>query len=122
VAASALAIVASRRDLRLEDLRQKEESLLNHFVDGVFFLRTFEGEEDPNSSPFAVLDHFFITSSIREQYEGFEMPKVQKTPSLSLLLKTNKIITTLAAPPISQYVCLGGSPSSPVGLYKQTSW
>jgi hypothetical protein len=41
----------------------------------------------PNSSPFAMLDGFFITSSIREKCEGFGMSKVQKTPSLSLLLK-----------------------------------
>jgi hypothetical protein len=30
----------------------------------------------PNSSPFMVLDRFFITSSIRKKYEGFWMPKV----------------------------------------------
>jgi hypothetical protein len=28
----------------------------------------------------------------------------------------NKIFTALAGPPISQYVCLSGLPSSPVGL------
>jgi hypothetical protein len=75
--------------------------------DNVFVLRAFDGEEDPqhhlqmtssswgpsaekktpNSSPFVVLDRFFITSSIRKKYEGFWMPKVQKTPFLSLLLK-----------------------------------
>jgi hypothetical protein len=47
VAASTLAIVASRRDLRLEDLRQKEGSLHNHFADDVLVLKTFGREEDP---------------------------------------------------------------------------
>jgi hypothetical protein len=75
----------------------------------------------PNSSPFAVLDRFFIMSSIHENYEGFWMPKVRKTPSLSLLLKTNINLTTLTGPPISKYACLGGSPSSPARLYKHTS-
>jgi hypothetical protein len=79
-------------------------------------------KKNPNSSPFVVLDRFFITSLIREKYEGFGMPKVRKTPSLSLLLKTNKIFTALIGPPISQYKRLGSSPSFPTGLYKQTSW
>jgi hypothetical protein len=34
-------------------------------------LRTFDREGDPNISPFTVLDHFFITSSIHEKHEGF---------------------------------------------------
>jgi hypothetical protein len=59
---------------------------------------------------------------IREKYEGFCMPKVQKTPSLSLLLKMNIKLTALTGPPISQYAHLGGLSSSPAGLYKQTSW
>jgi hypothetical protein len=42
-----------------------------------------------NSSPFVVLDRFFVTSSIREKHKGFGMPKVRKTPSLSLLSKNN---------------------------------
>jgi hypothetical protein len=32
-----------------------------------------------------VLDRFSVTSSICEKHEGFGMPKVRKTPSLSLL-------------------------------------
>jgi hypothetical protein len=59
---------------------------------------------------------------MRKKYEGFEMPKVRKTPSLSLLLKMNIKFTALIGPPISQYVRLGDSPSSPAGLYNQTSW
>jgi hypothetical protein len=47
MAASALAIVASKRGLHLEDLRQKEGNLQDHFVDGVVVLRTFGREEDP---------------------------------------------------------------------------
>jgi hypothetical protein len=64
--ASAFDIVASKQGLRLENLQQKEERLMYHFAEGVFVLRTFGGE-DPNSSPFAVLDRFFITSSIYEK-------------------------------------------------------
>ena len=79
-------------------------------------------EKTPNNSPFAVLDRFFITSLIHEKYKGFKMPKVRKTPSLSLSLKTNIKFTSLTGPPISQYARLGGLPSSPAGLYKQTSW
>jgi hypothetical protein len=47
MAASTLAIVAFKRGLRLEDLQQKEGNLQDHFADGVFVLRTFGGEEDP---------------------------------------------------------------------------
>jgi hypothetical protein len=59
-------------------------------------------KKTPNSSPFTVLGHFFITSSIRESYEGFWMLKVQKISSLSLLLKTNIKFMALTGPPISQ--------------------
>jgi hypothetical protein len=45
-----------------------------------------------------------------------------KTPSLSLLLKTNKIVAVYIGPLISQYECHGGSPSSPARLYKQIGW
>jgi hypothetical protein len=45
--ASAFGIVTSTQGLRLENLRQKEERLMYHFVEGVFVLRTFGGEEDP---------------------------------------------------------------------------
>jgi cbb3-type cytochrome oxidase subunit 1 len=44
--ASAVGIVASTQGLRLENLQQ-EGILLYHFVEGVFVLRTFGGEEDP---------------------------------------------------------------------------
>jgi hypothetical protein len=47
MAASTLAIVAFKRGLHLEDLQQKEGNLQDHFVDDVFVLRTFDGEEDP---------------------------------------------------------------------------
>jgi hypothetical protein len=39
--------VASTKGLRLENLRQWKGRLLYHFVEGVFVLRTFGGEEDP---------------------------------------------------------------------------
>jgi hypothetical protein len=47
--ASALGVVASKRGLRLENLRQKEGRLQYYFVEGVFVLRTFGREEDPNN-------------------------------------------------------------------------
>jgi hypothetical protein len=46
-------------------------------------------KKTPNSSPFAVLDRFFVTSSIREKHKGFRILKVQKTLSLSLLSKND---------------------------------
>jgi hypothetical protein len=45
--ASAFDNVASTQGLRLENLRQKKGRLLYHFPKGVFVLRTFGGEEDP---------------------------------------------------------------------------
>jgi hypothetical protein len=45
--ASAFCIVASTQGLRLENLRQKKGRPLFHFAVGVFVLRTFGGEEDP---------------------------------------------------------------------------
>jgi hypothetical protein len=42
-------------------------------------------KKTPDSSPFAVLDRFSVTSSIYEKHRGFRIPKVRKTPSLSLL-------------------------------------
>jgi hypothetical protein len=50
--ASALAVVASKRGLRLENLRQKEGKLQYHFAKGVFVLRAFSGEEDPQQYTF----------------------------------------------------------------------
>jgi hypothetical protein len=47
VAASALAIVASRWDLRLEELRQRRKEILIITLPMVYVLRTFGGEEDP---------------------------------------------------------------------------
>ena len=55
--ASAFGIIASKQGLRLENLRQKEGRLMYHFVEGVFALRTFAGEEDPQqdySTPYMV--------------------------------------------------------------------
>jgi hypothetical protein len=45
--ASAFGIVAFKHGLRLGNLRQKEGRLPYHFAEGVFVLRTFGGEEDP---------------------------------------------------------------------------
>jgi hypothetical protein len=86
VTASVIIVVASTRSSSKGPSAERERVLKITFL-MMSVLRTFGGEEDPNSSPFAVLDRFFITSSIREKYESFRMPKVRKTPSLSLLLK-----------------------------------
>jgi hypothetical protein len=43
------------------------------------------------------------------------MPKVQKIPSLRMLLKTNIKFTALIGPPISQYARVGCLPTSPAG-------
>jgi hypothetical protein len=45
--ASTFGKVASTKGLRLENLQQRKGRLLYHFVEGVFVLRTFGGEEDP---------------------------------------------------------------------------
>jgi hypothetical protein len=45
--ASALGVIASKRGLRLENLRQKERRLRYYLSEGVFVLRAFGGEEDP---------------------------------------------------------------------------
>jgi hypothetical protein len=45
--ASALGAVASKRGLRLENLRQNKKRLQYYFAEGVFVLRAFGGEEDP---------------------------------------------------------------------------
>jgi hypothetical protein len=87
--ASAFGNTASIQGLGLENLRWRKGRPLYHFAEGVFVLRTFGGEDDPNSSLFAVLDRFFVTSSVREKHKGFRMSKVRKTPSLSLLSKNN---------------------------------
>jgi hypothetical protein len=39
--------VASTQGLRFENLEQRKGRLLYHFAEGVFVLRTFGGEEDP---------------------------------------------------------------------------
>jgi hypothetical protein len=39
--------VASTQGLRFENLRQRKGILLYHFVEGVFVMRTFGGEEGP---------------------------------------------------------------------------
>jgi hypothetical protein len=66
IVASAFDLVAYKRYLRLEDLRQRRR---------------------PPTVALHGARSFFITSSIREKYEGLWMPKVRKTPSVSLLLK-----------------------------------
>jgi hypothetical protein len=45
--------------------REKKE-IFSITLPMVYVLRTFGGEEDPNTSPFVVLDRFFITSSIHK--------------------------------------------------------
>jgi hypothetical protein len=60
-----------------------------YFPEGVYVLRPSAKKKTPNSSPFVVPDHFFIMSSVRKKHEGFRMPKVRKTPSLSLLSKND---------------------------------
>jgi hypothetical protein len=45
--ASIFGNVASTQCLRLENLRWRKERPLYHFAEGVFVLRTFGGEEDP---------------------------------------------------------------------------
>jgi hypothetical protein len=47
----AFGIVAFKQGLRLGNLWQKEGRLLYHFAKGVFVLRTFGGEEDPQHHP-----------------------------------------------------------------------
>jgi hypothetical protein len=39
-------------------------------------------KKTPNSSPFVVIDRFFITSSIREKHEGFGMRNMAEPPRL----------------------------------------
>jgi hypothetical protein len=45
--ASGLGGVSSKRGLRLENLQQKERRLRYYLAEGVFVLRAFGGEEDP---------------------------------------------------------------------------
>jgi hypothetical protein len=58
---------------------------LYYLAKGVFALRTFDGEEDPQQYPLRGARSFYVTSSIHEKHKGFGMLKVRKTPSLSLL-------------------------------------
>jgi hypothetical protein len=44
-------IVVSTQGIHLENLRQKKGGPLYHFVEGVFVLGTFGGEEDPQQVP-----------------------------------------------------------------------
>jgi hypothetical protein len=48
VAASVLAVVAFRGDLRLEELWHKQKEILSVALPMVYILRTFGEEEDPN--------------------------------------------------------------------------
>jgi hypothetical protein len=45
--ASTLGVVTSKQGLRLKNLQQKERRLRYYFAEGVFVLRAFGGEEDP---------------------------------------------------------------------------
>jgi hypothetical protein len=84
-------------------------------------LRTF-GRGRPPTVALRGARSFFHNELDPRKHEGFWMPKVQKTPSLSLLLKTNIKLMAGASPPVSQFTRLDGSPSSPVRLYKHTGW
>jgi hypothetical protein len=53
--ASSFGIVISMQGLRLENLQQKEGRLRYYFAEGVFALRTFGGEEDPQQGDIAIL-------------------------------------------------------------------
>jgi hypothetical protein len=44
-------------------------------------------KKTPNSSPFAVLDHFFVTSSVRKKHKGFRMSKVRKNTFPELVIE-----------------------------------
>jgi hypothetical protein len=55
-------------------------------------------KKTPNSSPFAVLDRFFVASSVRKKYEGFRMPKVRKHLPWACYRKTIKIFWSLGGP------------------------
>jgi hypothetical protein len=45
--ASTLGVVASKQGLRLENLRQNKRRLRYYLAEGVFVLRAFGGEENP---------------------------------------------------------------------------
>jgi hypothetical protein len=45
--ASTFGNVASIQGLRLDNLRRRQGRPLYHFAEGIFALRTFGGEEDP---------------------------------------------------------------------------
>jgi hypothetical protein len=120
MAASVFGIVASTQGLCLENLWQKEERLLYYHVECVFVLRTFGGEEDPNSSLFAVLGRFFIRARSTKNTKASECRRFEKHLPWSCYQKMIKIFRALASPLFSEYTRFGSSPSSPVGLYKQT--
>jgi hypothetical protein len=58
--ASAFGNVSSTQGLRLENLRERKGGILCHFAEGVFVLRTFGGEEDPQQSRCQPLDGLFF--------------------------------------------------------------
>jgi hypothetical protein len=49
--ASAFSNIASTQGLRLENLQQRKRGHLYHIIEGIFALRTFGGEEDPQQLP-----------------------------------------------------------------------
>jgi hypothetical protein len=65
---------------------------------------------------------FFITSSIREKLEGFGMPKVQKTPSLSSLPRNDYNIPGAERSAVQRVQVAWRFTFPPVALYKQTGW
>jgi hypothetical protein len=79
-------------------------------------------KKTPNSSPFAVLERFFVTSSVRENTKDLECRRFEKHLPRACYKKTFKILRALAGPPFSQFTHSGGSPSSPAALSKQTGW
>jgi hypothetical protein len=89
----------------------------------VFLLREPLAEKKaPNSNPFVVLDRFFVISSIREKLEGFGMPKVQKTPSLSSLPRNDYNIPSIERSTVQRVQVTWRFAFPPAALYKQTGW
>jgi hypothetical protein len=62
---------------------------------------------------------FFVTSSISEKHEGFGMPKVRKTPSLSSLLRNDYNILDARRSTAQPVQAAGRFTSPPAALYKQ---
>jgi hypothetical protein len=65
---------------------------------------------------------FFITSSIREKLEGFGMPKVRKTPSMSSLPRNDYNIPSAEWSTVQRVRATWRFVFPPAALYKQTGW